>query len=805
MLGTHTQKILSDIWTRKTRTLLVAVSIFIGVFGIVTMFTMGDLLVRQLEKDLEKGQLAMVRVSVSPNPNSEANNARLLSLLRSQSEITTAQGQTIYPLTWRKSADENFQSSSLFTYSEPFGAIPLEPMRLESGVFPVPGQNELAVERRFAKKHDLDLGSTLLLRSANGGEETWKIVGTVFFPYSYPGQEIILKEDSLFANYADAQHLLEFKGYSSIQLRYTDFEAAEQSKEELEATISGEGSYIPMLTLTENPDEHSQIRFARMIGNTMTGLAMLALLAAGFLVLNVVSSIVTEQKNQVGILKAMGASRPDILVIYGGIALVYGILGVIPGVLAGIPAGFLAAQSVAETSNSFIDEFAVSPIAVILGIGAGLLIPLLASLFPVFNATRIGIIDAITDLGISSRYGNGILARILGRSPLPITVRQGISNVLRKGGRITLTGIALTVAVGAFMGISALLTGVDAMLDKQFNVTNYHFRVMPSETDDVERLEALIAKQPDEMTVLGPFVELAITIDGFDKVFDPNMGPPALYAIGFDPAYDPYALELESGRSLNEAPDGVLISRNVANYLGKSSGDEIKVHAGGNSQVYPIVGVADFPGDGVWFHWRTLAGLADFTDAGGNPIPTGLLVGLKSDDPTGAEVAEHIEDFNAQLMANEITASFNNTVEFTETITQLFTVFQVIFYFTALLIALVGAIGLLTTLSMGVFERQKEIGVMRSIGANSTTIAAQFITEGLVVGLIAWLIGIPLSYGIYQGMLLVMDVGDEYQGLYSIQVVILGLGSVILLTVLASLSPSLTAARKTVSDILRYQ
>jgi len=68
----------------------------------------------------------------------------------------------------------------------------------------------------------------------------------------------------------------------------------------------------------------------------------------------------------------------------------------------------------------------------------------------------------------------------------------------------------------------------------------------------------------------------------------------------------------------------------------------------------------------------------------------------------------------------------------------------------AALIALVGAVGLAGTLSINVLERRREIGVMRAIGASSPTIAGLFIGEGLLLGLLAWLIAIPLSVPIGQ-------------------------------------------------------
>jgi len=97
------------------------------------------------------------------------------------------------------------------------------------------------------------------------------------------------------------------------------------------------------------------------------------------------------------------------------------------------------------------------------------------------------------------------------------------------------------------------------------------------------------------------------------------------------------------------------------------------------------------------------------------------------------------------MLDEGIPTGFFNFVDLVDQISQGFTLIQVILQAVALLIALVGALGLLTTLSMSVFERQKEIGVMRSIGASSSTVAGQFLTEGLVVGVIAWIVGLPLA------------------------------------------------------------
>jgi putative ABC transport system permease protein len=106
---------------------------------------------------------------------------------------------------------------------------------------------------------------------------------------------------------------------------------------------------------------------------------------------------------------------------------------------------------------------------------------------------------------------------------------------------------------------------------------------------------------------------------------------------------------------------------------------------------------------------------------------------------------------------------------------------------------------------MSVFERQKEIGVMRSVGAGSLTIIGQFLTEGLLIGLLAWLLGIPFSYVLSQGLIKALNLGDAYKLSYPPSTVVIGLVGTLVISVIASLWPSLSAGRKTVSDILRYQ
>src|SRR5690606_38513322 len=113
---------------------------------------------------------------------------------------------------------------------------------------------------------------------------------------------------------------------------------------------------------------------------------------------------------------------------------------------------------------------------------------------PVFNATRVSIREAMTDLGISGRWGTGPLARLINALPLPINLRQALSNVSQKKSRLLLTVITLTLAAAAFMGVFAMFTVVNDEIDKMFDTFNYDMVIAPTEAQDYEQVSALISE-----------------------------------------------------------------------------------------------------------------------------------------------------------------------------------------------------------------------------------------------------------------------------------------------------------------------
>ena len=76
----------------------------------------------------------------------------------------------------------------------------------------------------------------------------------------------------------------------------------------------------------------------------------------------------------------------------------------------------------------------------------------------------------------------------------------------------------------------------------------------------------------------------------------------------------------------------------------------------------------------------------------------------------------------------------------------LFNVIIVLLLIMAFLLAVIGGLGLMGTMSINVLERTREIGVIRAIGASNRSVRRIFIIEGIIIGVLSWLVGAALAY-----------------------------------------------------------
>jgi putative ABC transport system permease protein len=111
-------------------------------------------------------------------------------------------------------------------------------------------------------------------------------------------------------------------------------------------------------------------------------------------------------------------------------------------------------------------------------------------------------------------------------------------------------------------------------------------------------------------------------------------------------------------------------------------------------------------------------------------------------------------------------------------------------------------------MSMNVLERSREIGVLRAVGASNAAVLRLVIVEGMIIGLISWILAFLLSIPIT----LVLNAGvgaailtTPLDFTFGLNGLVLWLGVVTVIAALASALPALNAMRLTVREVLAYE
>jgi putative ABC transport system permease protein len=183
-----------------------------------------------------------------------------------------------------------------------------------------------------------------------------------------------------------------------------------------------------------------------------------------------------------------------------------------------------------------------------------------------------------------------------------------------------------------------------------------------------------------------------------------------------------------------------------------------------------------------------------------------IIVTQPRDPASQATIARALEE-HFKSVGMEVSYRLTSTEERTQIVAR-FNVLIVFLMIMAVLLAVVGAIGLTGTMSLNVLERTREIGVMRAIGASDGSVFQIVVIEGLLIGLMSWLCGAALAYPLGQVLsnaigTITMKIGLDY--VYSLQGLGMWLVIASVLAVLASLLPARNASRVSVRDVLAYE
>ena len=798
------QKIWADLWGHKARTLQIALVVALGAFGIGLVVGARNLITEAVSADWRAVTPPAINLNVNPPMTDEQVIA-----LKNIDGVVAAEGLVTTLIEWRANPEQEWQSAFLNArtdyleqqMSKDFLAAGAWPTRNEFGV-------ALGAERFFGIK----AGDTIWLR-INERERQVKIGGVI---KSIRAAPFFTGNPDFYATRARFADLVGNADYNTLQVSIGAFEQqrAEMVDNAIKARleklgIDSKGGNQPLGNRIASPDVTPAGALLDALFAIMGLVGSVIIFLGLFLVFNSVSAIITQQTDQIGVMKAIGARAGQILSGYMILIFSYGLLAT----LISVPLGAVAANGLKnfflDFTNSTNPGFQVDPLAVAIQIGVALVTPLAAALFPLLKGVRITVREAISSYGLSGTAG--LIDRLVARiNRVPYSVLLTIGNTFRNQQRVVLIQFTLIGSGLIFMIVMGVADSTQYTFDRALRgIHNYQVATAFTTPQRLRRIEQIALAQPDVKTVeiwntaqvtVRPISQAKTSVDDKQATL---LGLPAQTRV--------YAPQIESGRWLQ--PDDeyvVVIHKALAEKIGVRVGDKIILTRDGDKDsTWTVVGTLFDPVTNQSIHLPR-ATLARFlgTVNRGNAL---WVQTTTTDAQRNKEIALALEKtFTERNIKVAPETIFNGNTIDDISFGKLFTydLLVQLLAIMAVVIAIVGGVGLSGVLSLSVLERTREIGVMRAIGASSSQITRLFIGEGLLLGFLSWAIALPLSIPLAYALttrLLTIILSEEIIYRFTPFGALLWLAIISVLAILASWFPARSATRVSVRQSLAYQ
>ena len=784
------RKSVTDLTRRKARTLFSVSTLALAVASIAIL-AVPSLIDRSMQAEVRAERLAHLTVTTRPLPLSESQLAALAALPNVEAvEARSGVDTRVYVGERRAPA--------IVIGVRDFARQAVDVVHVSSGAPPARGEVLVDVQDANQGVYDARVGDIARVLGADGAEAKLRISGEA--RNLGGGQEVT--EDDVVVLYATAETVAALSGEPgygllAFRLRDTSPDAVAATVEAVRNSLAGVPGFTGFTNLPEVrasgdwPGKAESEAFVDFFGV----ITLVALLSALVLISNTMTTLVSEQTGEIGIMRAVGARRRQIALVYVKTALLLGVLGTLAGVALGIVLSNVLAGFFGSTFFAIDVGFGVEATVLVVSVAVGVLGPALAALPAIRRGVRVDLREALESTG-SAVGGQDAGDRALRRVRfLPRAMQIGLRGVGRRKRRSLATVLIVALAVGnllAILGIAASATkasrtawgehledlriwtsgstAFDDRAARTIRSTPGVAQAQPALVNDVElsREEAFVWGVPHE-----PLIRLEVTEGRW-------------FSAGEEQARERVAV----------------IERNLAERTGTEVGERVTLSTAGGAARFRIVGIASNRQEDGTVLFVPLTTLRSVVGE-----PTGVSTyWIKTTSPEHALVDRTTTRLEDRLNAlgyeigGEITyVEERNEIASNRTLTTSIAVL-------GLLIVAISMVGLANAITMSIIERTREIGILRCVGARARDVRRIFATEGVALVLAGWLLGIPIGYALERFLVwLVKEVVEvDLPFVFPPWNIAFALAGTVALALLIMLLPIRRAVRFRPGDALRY-
>ncbi len=839
---------------RKLRTVLTTLAV---VFGVTVIFGMNIILptmlaALQINAMAAEGAVDLTIVHQSGNAFPQAAIAKVQTVDGVRAAAASLHRTVNLPEDFydKDSSKPDRVTALALIGIDPYAAKTVRAYPLMAGRFLETGDSASAlISQTLADDLSVKVGDRFSIPSVTGLAQL-TVVGLTL-PRLVPGnEEVLVTLPAAQALTAEAGRV----NVIDVNFDSTDMARRDEIAQSVLAAL-GEGYHIGSLL---GGDEMVASLKAGQVAFSVFG--TLALFMGAFIIFNTFRTVVAERRRDIGMLRAVGATRRLIL----GIILIEGLLQGIIGTLIGLALGYLAGVGILSFVGPIMYQFinlkmgspVISPSILVISALLGVGVTLFAGLAPAVRASRVTPLEALRpstlDAGFS-RVAAGWFA--LGVVLIALSLLALFSGDLiftAPGGVLFLIGVVL-VAPGLVHPIASVLGKLLALVYARHGTG--------------ELAEGNLARQPSRAAVTASATMLGLAVvvaaGGLVASLSGTLGDMMQKSLGSDYLFIPPSVALWGN---NVGADASLSTRlrnvegvgeiSTLRFAASTVNDQQVSILGIDPQVFPKVAGLYFQQGIDFLAYREIAESRALIANGAFLASIGIKVGdsVELVTPRG-KVSYRIVALASDMLNTKVTSAFTSQANLqadfgaredvflqfdlkrdltaaqiaaadaqVRAIAADYPQFKVIagkayygqlqsmmdagfsgMYFVLALLALPSLIAMLNTLAISVIERTREIGMLRAVGATRKQVYTMVVAEALLLALIGSVFGILcglyLGYVLVSGMALIFPMGYAFPLLGILAALAIGL----IFGALAAVIPARQAARMNVVEALRYE
>ncbi len=618
------------------------------------------------------------------------------------------------------------------------GRATVNDVKVTKGEYFSPGSSEpqVLLEKSFADFHDAQPGDTLQLIVSEDKTVDLQVAGVAASPeylwVAKSERELFTLPSTfgiIFAPYDQLSALLgRTDQINEVTLRLEDGADQDTVRAEVESLLKPHG-------LGRVIDREHQLG-NRLLQLDLDGFEALALVfpilflsVSALAIYTLLNRLVQTQRPHIGLMRAIGYSRGQVLAHY----LVYGLVIGIIAAAAGAALGYLLSIGITDVYGHFLNVPFISqrlqPGIMAIGFGAGVLTALIAGAIPAWGSARTRPAEAMHPPPPTTGRRTILEIIVPPLARVSYLLRLPLRNLFRAQRRTLYTAIGVGSGVALVLVAASFLDSYDSMIKLQFDdIQKYDAWV--NFTQPVSQSVASDVADYQGVTAAEPLLEVPVTLSAGGKSHITVLR-------GLEPDSRLYGTPRRGGGTASTGT-GLLLTPGVSKLLSAGKGDTVTVRPllpGTQATKLTVDNIVENPmGDVAFARLDIAQGLA-----GGPDLASAVLISFAGTPD---------EALQQQLLALPGTPTVEYTQDVKDYINQLN---QLFFVFVGIMLAFGVALGfaiIFNTITINTLERRRELATMRTIGSAVGRLGAMLTVENVLMGLLGVVVGLPLGYAI---------------------------------------------------------